>query len=1261
MSSIKSILGSIEPTTKTKGKRIFNFGYVTPGSDVLDLNNLNTFIVKSENDQRKKYKVEFNPSKWETEGPICACPQHLVEEECKHVVACLFYLDFNEKYNPEKVIPIMATAQLIASNELLNAKVVDIPINNLKVQISKSNYLDNHEITKGMGMQQHVELHKLMKHNKAKIISHDPQKNTVTFEIERETIKFNIYPRQTWAVCTCKHNKPSFCIHTRAILLSGYNETHNPFYIRTFADFADTKKALLQSIGFKEHTDEVNELFEFYFEHENLKIRPKKDIVFNFENSQFIKGLSSLKKNPKADYNLMIKEEPDGYVMVFKITKNVFSIDIHSITGTPENPEKIKAKLNFKLKSELVDVCPKEADLTYGWSKYGKVEILREKGLLSNWFRSEEQELLHEMSPHKWEVVDKALLELSRTKWPLLINNEATYLFNSDNKISVNELKKLSFNSYTVKIGLKLVKQAHYLSVISELIINEENMGSEGFMAIRNMMFIKNDEVFLIHNFENKKLLDIISLGIEVKIVNSKISEFLKDFIFPIKNKYSIEIPDDLLPETYFPNKIQKAVTLKELEPNYFIIEPIIMYDDFQIGIFDEESFVFFNGKTTVINREIELENEFGRFLQGLHPDFENQSEKSYFYLTIPKVIQNHWFFDFYKALEDNEITVFGQKDLKKLRFNSNRPKLNITGGSGIDWFDIKIELSYGDEIVPLKLLKSAIINKQDFITLSDGSLGILPEEWIKKFSTILKIGNTEKEKVRISKLHFGLLDAAEEFIQDKKLKEALAEKKKALLEIDKTTDIELPKNIKAKLRPYQLAGFQWFNKLYQIGWGGCLADDMGLGKTLQTLAFIRHIHNQKPRVKTLVVCPTSLMYNWQAEALKFTPDLRSHIYHSLTREIPKNDDFDLFITSYGTFRNDLEKLKNLNFEICILDESQAIKNPRANVSQAVCEINTPYRYILSGTPLQNNTFDLFSQFNFINPGLLGNQEFFKDEFSTPIDKYGDSDKSQLLRKMIYPFMLRRTKEQVAKDLPEKTESIIYCEMESYQRKVYESLKNEYRDKILGKIAEEGVAKSAFLILEGLNKLRMACDCPSLIKDEDTRRFKSESVKLNELVREMDENAGHHKVLIFSQFLGMLALIKDQLELKGIKHLYLDGNTAAKDRQGLVDSFQNDADIKVFLISLKAGGVGLNLTAADYVYIVDPWWNPAVEDQAIDRTHRIGQKNNIFAYKLICKDTIEEKIHQLQQKKKKLAKEIVSEEASFIKKLTKDDVEWLLT
>jgi non-specific serine/threonine protein kinase len=296
---------------------------------------------------------------------------------------------------------------------------------------------------------------------------------------------------------------------------------------------------------------------------------------------------------------------------------------------------------------------------------------------------------------------------------------------------------------------------------------------------------------------------------------------------------------------------------------------------------------------------------------------------------------------------------------------------------------------------------------------------------------------------------------------------------------------------------------------------------------------------------------------------------------------------------------------------------------------------------------------------NFLNPGMLGTMEYFRQEFAIPIDKFGEADRKDHLRKILYPFILRRTKEQVAKDLPEKTETILFCEMEEEQRSIYEAYRNEFRDKILGAIETSGIQRSQLTILQGLMKLRQICDSPAIMNE--TEKFPNSSIKLDEIGREITENISDHKALIFSQFLGMLALIKEKLKELEVDFEYFDGSTTPVERERAIQRFQNDKSCRVFLISLKAGGVGLNLTAADYVYIVDPWWNPAVEQQAIDRTHRIGQTKNIFAYRMICKDTIEDKIIQLQEKKRALARDLITDDEGFVKSLTREDVEYLFS
>jgi non-specific serine/threonine protein kinase len=402
-------------------------------------------------------------------------------------------------------------------------------------------------------------------------------------------------------------------------------------------------------------------------------------------------------------------------------------------------------------------------------------------------------------------------------------------------------------------------------------------------------------------------------------------------------------------------------------------------------------------------------------------------------------------------------------------------------------------------------------------------------------------------------------------------------------------------------------------------------------------------------------------MYNWQNEIGKFTPNISFYVHPGAgrSRDALASNEADVIITTYGTLRSDIKQFVEVAFDYVVLDESQAIKNPNSKVTKAAGLLKATNRLCLSGTPLQNNTFDIYAQMNFLNPGMLGSVEFFKQEFSIPIDKFGEKEQKDHLRKLLYPFMLRRTKEQVAKDLPEKQEMVLFCEMGDEQRKIYEAFRNDYRDKILGVVDNQGIQKSQLTILQGLMKLRQICDSPSIIKDEE--KFPNVSVKLEEIGREIIENISNHKALVFSQFLGMLALIKERLTELGVDYEYFDGSSTVLERERAIQRFQNDESCRVFLISLKAGGVGLNLTAADYVYIVDPWWNPAVEQQAIDRTHRIGQTKNIFAYRMICTDTVEDKILKLQDRKRSLARELITDDEGFVKSLTREDVEYLFS
>ncbi len=734
----------------------------------------------------------------------------------------------------------------------------------------------------------------------------------------------------------------------------------------------------------------------------------------------------------------------------------------------------------------------------------------------------------------------------------------------------------------------------------------------------------------------------------------------MQELLLPLVSKYDISLPDDFYLNIEN-HDMSPIVKLKEGKDQNLTLTPVFAYGDIQFQKNSSSTSKIDEKNTRYISRDIAQEDEFFQYIKSIHPSFKNQSNVWSFQLPSDEVMKNNWFINFTNQLLDKGIKLEGIENLQKFKFNNVSPTWNMTVSSGIDWFDVHVTAQWGDQQLGFKEIKKAISSGQNYVILGDGSLGMIPDEWVKKYSFLLKISKEDGDGGKVSKKHFGIVDLLYNEIDDVEVLRELDAKKQNLLKIDGYVPASIPAEINATLRPYQETGYQWMQVLDEISWGGCLADDMGLGKTLQAITFLQHVKEKYNAPTSLVVCPTTLIFNWQNELEKFAPTLKYHIYYGQGRTVADLDmhDYDLIITSYGVARNDVEGLMDFGWEYIILDESQTIKNPDAGITKALQLYKARNRFILSGTPMQNNTFDLFAQFNFLNPGLLGSRDFFRNEFATPIDRNSNKDVAMTLKNIIKPFMLRRTKAEVASDLPEKTESIIWCQMSDEQQELYNTYKDFYRGALTQKIASDGIGKAGIYILEGLLRLRQICDDPRLIKESD--KPLNAGVKIRELVREIKENVGDHKILIFSQFVEMLTLIRQDLDENHINYAYLDGGTNAAKRKNAVSDFQEKEEIKVFLISLKAGGVGLNLTAADYVYIVDPWWNPAVEQQAIDRAHRIGQKKNIFAYKMICKGTVEEKILKLQEKKLSISQDLVGEDNAFFKKLTADDIQYLFS
>lgn len=743
-----------------------------------------------------------------------------------------------------------------------------------------------------------------------------------------------------------------------------------------------------------------------------------------------------------------------------------------------------------------------------------------------------------------------------------------------------------------------------------------------------------------------------------MRVLNTQFDSFFEAVVGPIAKDFQVDI-SKLKTKTVDKKQLipqQRQLYLSELS-NFILFTPQMLYnDDIKANVLTDHSLVSNSGNELIyFQRDVEKEEAYVNFLRELHPDFSSQSYDEFFFLPLQKFIERSWFFDLFEKLEHEGIAVFGANDLQSVKYSSHRAKISTGISSGIDWFDINIELSFGDEQIKLSTLKKAIMRNERFVKLRDGKLGVLPEEWFQRLQKIFRSGEVSKDSVQVSKLRFNIVDELFDEISDVDIIKELREKRQRLQEFTEIKKIDIPKSIKAELRHYQVAGYNWMNFLDEFKWGGLLADDMGLGKTVQVLTFIRHQVelNDKPN---LAVVPTSLLLNWENEIHKFAPDLKYHIYHGIDRKENYDTlkDQQLIITSYGVVANDIERLIEIDFNYIFLDESQAIKNITSKRYKACRLLKAENRVAMTGTPIENNTFDLYAQMNFVNPGFLGAINSFKENYSKLIDGAGDAVRASELQRMIAPFVLRRTKEQVAKELPPKVEDYIYCEMEESQRSVYNAFRNKYRDYLMNKIEEEGLNKSKMHVLEGLLKLRQICDSPALLPDNED--YGIESIKIKVLLKHIREKTSNHKILVFSQFVKMLTLIRKELDSEDITYEYLDGQCSPKQRNKSVNNFQENKDCRVFLISLKAGGTGLNLTAADYVYIVDPWWNPAVENQAIDRTHRIGQDKHIIAYRMICKDTVEEKIMQYQARKLKVASDVVQAEASFMKAISQDDI-----
>ena len=1139
-----------------------------------------------------EYLITINLNLQDQLNIVCTCP-YKFSGLCKHSVAVLNTVIAS---NNGEEIP----STIISSNKLLNLD-------------------ENYQIDVLSLRSKNEPFVFYTKYNFEKITQNLIQVKCVSEKGFNLSISYNSADKTIFNKCSC--NTEKLCSHSIEVLRLLFANYGDNFFSPNYL----SDKIHVHALEHKMSVEMCQEIYTPVFKSDGLKFESK------------YKNMATIESKPvKSKFNSV------DLIPVSKLDSNYgLSVCIGFNNRGLNHVLPLKAKWNkdktgFLSKFSLI----KEENLLPSFKSFPN-----DKALIIDTVQVNNSFLFHNLTRPKQNQF--TLLNDFNT---VLKHQDYSYFLHDNQKTLVkNNLHKLTINTeHKVKLVYEIIENKHFFNVKAKLKINNTlyDVKNTDKIKISPIFTIIDQVLYPTFNGVTANYLNGLVDNAETNYFKSSFSNFIEKIITPLSQHF--EIQSSLLKEVSTKKaksveggKVKKQVYVTDSEGEFVVFNLAVDYNGEIINIKSHQqlSLKSASHKITYQKRNDAFENELQEQFENLHPKFNGGPDV--YYLKPEQLLENYWLINATTRLKELGIEVFGASNLKSFKFNPNKAQINLSVSADLDWFDLEIKVKFGNQKVNLKELRKAFIKKQDYVQLSDGTLGLMPNEWMKKFSNYFKAGEVKANTIKLSNYQFGIidelyaeLDKKPEFLKD------LYAKKERIKNIKTIKSVEIPKGIKATLRDYQQEGLNWLAFLHENKLGGCLADDMGLGKTLQVITFLQYLKSTlKVKGTSLVVLPTSLVYNWKNELEKFCPTLKvtTHIGSKRLKNTKTFKKFDIVITTYGLAINDVEMLKEFEFNYLILDESQAIKNPHSKRYKSIRLLNSKNKLVLTGTPIENNTFDLYAQLNFVNPGLLGTIAHFKHEFSNAIDKDKDENASKLLSDMISPFLLRRTKKQVATELPEKIENIMYCEMGMEQKQMYQKIKEKYKDYLLKKVDENGIGKSQMYILEGLTKLRQACNSTALISGEKLQT--NHSAKLELLIKNLKEKTGQHKVLVFSQFVSMLSLVKARLDDENIVYEYLDGKT--KNRQGNVDNFQNNDKIRVFLISLKAGGTGLNLTKADYVFLIDPWWNPAVENQAIDRCYRIGQTKTVMAYRMICKGTIEEKIIELQDAKKDVADSII--------------------
>lgn len=838
-------------------------------------------------------------------------------------------------------------------------------------------------------------------------------------------------------------------------------------------------------------------------------------------------------------------------------------------------------------------------------------------------------------------------------------------------------------------------KSSDYLKLDEKLIsylLEKDNFVNAEFETIRKKE-IENLALFIRNNSEiedrvdiyieiNDNLLEknnivgnyIYSQGIFYKIDIAEDSQFPLIDLFQKIDKYEFESYCTLILKNYrnIDLKYEDYETVISEERNaipQIIIEKISFDNSLYIRInsiistMDYEFFIKNQIETVLTVNELEKKLEISKInLENLSSDMfeivkvltklqKSIGLKSSYYIDNENfIILNEELAKKFVKKELLQLTgkysIIGTDRLRKYNIKAVKPKISGKFSYNLDYFEGEVEVEIEGEKFSIQQLLNNY-KKDEYIVLSDGTNALINREYIEKLQRIFK--EEDGNKIKVS---FFDMPIVQDMIDEKAFENNFMGSKDFFEGINKLAeeDIDYPK-LNATLRDYQKYGYKWLKYLTDNNLGACLADDMGLGKTLQAIVLISKIHKEKKK-KSMVIMPKSLIYNWENEIKRFSPKLKVGVYYGINRDFSSLKNVDVILTTYGTIRNDIESLLEQKFDLLVLDESQNIKNINSQTTKAILLLNAKKRVALSGTPIENNLLELYSLFRFLNPEMFGSVQEFTNDYIVPIQKYSDTSTIEELRKKIYPFLLRRVKKEVLSDLPDKIEKLVYVDMNDEHRRCYEERRKYYYSLLEKNTSSQGNFDK-FFVLQAINELRHIVSSPEL---ESKKIISSKKEVLIENVIEAIEN--NHKVLVFVNYLSSIESICDSLKENKIKYLKMTGQT--KDRQNLVDKFQNDSRYKVFVMTLKTGGVGLNLVSADTIFIYDPWWNTTVENQAIDRAYRLGQDKTVFAYKMIMRNTIEEKILKLQEMKNKLLDDLISEDNLSTKNLSKNDIEFIL-